>query len=54
MQNAEVLTVGTDALVQVVNDDARAQEGYRARRAWGRDKWKVERDKEKANKVPQK
>ena len=27
--------------------------GYRARRAWGRDAWKAERDKEKANKVAQ-
>ena len=26
---------------------------YRARRAWGRDAWKAERDKEKANKVAQ-
>ena len=45
VQGAEVLA---DAWVQVVNDDARAQEGYRARRAWGRDTWKAERDKEKA------
>ena len=27
--------------------------GYRARRAWGRDAWKAERDTEKANKVAQ-
>ena len=53
VQGAEVLTIGTDAWVQVVNDDARAQEGYPARRAWGRDTWKAERDKEKANKVAQ-
>ena len=53
VQSAEVLTIGTDAWVQVVNDDARAQRGYRARRAWGRDAWKAERDKEKANKVAQ-
>ena len=51
VQGAEVLTIGTDAWVQVVNDDARAQGGYRARRAWVRDAWKAERDKEKANKV---
>ena len=38
---------------KVVNDDARAQGRYRARRAWGRDAWNVERDKEKANKVAQ-
>ena len=53
VQGAEVLTIGTDAWVQVVNDDARAQGGYRARRAWERDTWKAERDKEKANKVAQ-
>ena len=50
---AEVLTIGTDAWVQVVNDDARAQGGYRARRAWGQDVWQAEKDKEKANKVAQ-
>ena len=49
VQGAEVLTIGTDAWVQVVNDDARAQGEYRAKRAWGRDVWKVERDKEQAN-----
>ena len=53
VQGAEVLTIGTDAWVQVVNDDARAQEGYRAKRAWGRNAWKAERDKENANKVAQ-
>ena len=53
MQGAEVLTIGTDAWVQVVNDDARAQGGYRGKRAWGRDVWKAERDKEQANKVAQ-
>ena len=50
---AEVLTIGTDAWVQVVNDDARAQGRYRARRAWGQDVWRAEKDKEKANKVAQ-
>ena len=50
---AETLTIGTDAWVQVVNDDARAQGGYRARRAWGQDVWKAEKDKERANKVAQ-
>ena len=50
---AEVLTIGTDVWVQVVNDDARAQGGYRARRAWGQDVWQAEKDKEKANKVAQ-
>ena len=53
VQGAEVLTIGTDAWVQVVNDDARAQVGYRAKRAWERDAWKAERDKEHANKVAQ-
>ena len=53
VQCAEVLTIGTDAWVQVVNDDCRAQEGYRAERARERDTWKAERDKGKANKVAQ-
>ena len=53
VQGAEVLTIGTDAWVQVVSDDARAQERYRAKKAWGRKAWKAERDKEKANKVAQ-
>ena len=53
VQGAEVLTIGTDAWVQVVNDDARAQGGYRAKRTWGRNAWKAERDKENANKVAQ-
>ena len=53
VQGAEVLTIGTDAWVQVVNDDAQTQEGYRAKRAWGRNAWKAERDKENANKVAQ-
>ena len=53
VQGAEVLMIGTDAWVQVVNDDARAQGVYRAKRAWGRDEWKAERDKEQANKVAQ-
>ena len=53
VQRAEVLTIGTDAWVQVVNGDARAQGRYRAKRAWGRDAWKAERDREKANKMAQ-
>ena len=53
VQGAEVLMIGTDAWVQVVNDDARAQGGYRAKRAWGRNAWKAERDKENANNVAQ-
>ena len=53
VQGAEVLKIGTDARVEVVKDDARAQGGYRARRAWGQDAWKAEKDKERANKVAQ-
>ena len=41
---------GTDARVQVVNDEARAEGGYRARNAWRRNAWK---DREKANRVAQ-
>ena len=40
VQGAEVLTIGTDGR-------------YRAKRAWGQDAWKAERDKENANKVAQ-
>ena len=47
VRGGEVLTIGTDAWVQVVHDDARAQGGFRARRAWGRAAWKEERDKER-------
>ena len=46
VQDGEVLLVGTDAWAQVVSDDARAEEeGFRARRAWGRKAWTDERDK---------
>ena len=51
VRGAEVLTIGTDAWVQVVHDDARAQGEYRACKAWGRAAWKEERDKERAAKV---
>ena len=51
VRGAEVLTIGTDAWVQVVHDDARAQGGYGACKAWGRAAWKEERDKERAAKV---
>ena len=51
VRGAEVLTIGNDAWVQVVHDDARAQGGYRACKAWGRAAWKEERDKERAAKV---
>ena len=53
VQGAEVLMVGTDAWAQVVSDHARAEERYRARKAWGRNAWRQERDKEKANRVAQ-
>ena len=53
VQGAEVLMVGTDAWAQVVSDHARAEGGYRARRAWGRNARIQERDKEKANRVAQ-
>ena len=45
--------IGTDAWVQVVNDEARAEGGYRARNACGRNAWKEEKDREKANRVAQ-
>ena len=48
-----VLMVGTDAWAQVVSDHARAEGVYRAQRAWGRNAWRQERDKEKANRVAQ-
>ena len=51
VRGAEVLTIGTDAWVQVMRDDARAQGRYRACKAWGHAAWKEERDKERASKV---
>ena len=45
--------IGTDAWVQVVNDEARAERGYRAPNAWRRNVWKEEKDREKANRVAQ-
>ena len=51
VRNAEVLMIGADAWVQVVRDDARAKERYRACKAWGHAAWKEERDKERATKV---
>ena len=46
--------IGTDAWLQVVNDDARVPgEWYRARRAWGLEVRKEEKDKERANKAAQ-
>ena len=51
VQGAEVLMIGTGALVQVVNDDARAQGGFQARRAWGKAAWEQERDRERASRA---
>ena len=51
VQGAEVLMIGTEAWVQVVSDDARAQGGFRARRAWGKTAWEQERDRERASKA---
>ena len=53
VHGGKVLMVGTDAWVQVVNDEARAEGGYRARNAWGRNAWKEEKDREKASRVAQ-
>ena len=39
--------------MQVVSDEARAEGGYRARNALGRNAWKEEKDREKANEVAQ-
>ena len=46
VQGAEVLMIGTEAW-----DDARAQGGFRARRAWGKIAWEQERDRERASKA---
>ena len=46
VQGAEVLTIGTDAWVQVMHDDARAQGGYRACKAWGHAAWRGKRQGE--------
>ena len=51
VHGGEVLMVGTDAWVQIVNDEARAEGGCRVRNAWG--PWKEEKDREKANRVAQ-
>ena len=49
VQGAEVLVVGTEAWTQVVSDHARAEGGYRARKAWGQRAWKEEKDRERVN-----
>ena len=53
VHGGEVLMIGMDAWVQVVNDEARAEGGKRARNARGRNAWKEEKDREKANRVAQ-
>ena len=47
VRGAEVVTLGTDAWVKVVHDDARAQGRHPACKSWGHAAWK-ERDKERA------
>ena len=49
VQGAEVLAVGTEAWTQVVSDHARAEGGYRVRKAWGQRAWKEEKDRERAS-----
>ena len=51
VQGAEVLVVGTEAWTQVVSDQARAEGGYRARKAWGQRAWREEKDRERANRA---
>ena len=53
VQGAEVLVVGTEAWTQVVSDHARAEGGYRARKAWGQRAWKEEKDRESASRAAQ-
>ena len=51
VQGAEVLTVGSDAWVQVVSDDARAQGGgFELGELGGETRGRAERNKENANK----
>ena len=53
VQGAEVLVVGSEAWTQVVSDHARAEGGYRARKAWGQRAWKEEKDRERASRAAQ-
>ena len=43
VQGAEVLVIGTEAWTQIVSDHARAEGGYRARKAWGQRAWREEK-----------
>ena len=53
VHGAEVLVVGTEAWTQVVSDHARAEGGYRARKAWGQRAWKEEKDRERVSRAAQ-
>ena len=53
VQGAEVLVVGTEAWTQVVSDQARAEGGYRARKAWGQRAWREVKDRERASRAVQ-
>ena len=53
VQGAEVLVVDTEAWTQVVSDQARAEGGYRARKAWGQRAWREEKDRERASRAAQ-
>ena len=53
VQGAEVLAIGTEAWTQVVSDHARAEGGYRARKAWSQTAWKEEKDRERASRAAQ-
>ena len=53
VQGAEVLVVGTEAWTQVVRDHARAEGGYRARKARGQRAWREEKDRERASRAAQ-
>ena len=54
VQGAEVLTIGTDAWVQVVNDDARAQGGIELGKTWGETLGRPRGTKRKRTKWPNK
>ena len=54
VQGAEVLTIGTDAWVQVVNDDARAQGGIELREPGGETRGRPRGAKNKRTKWPSK
>ena len=53
MSACDTLFTSIASEVVKVIDDARTQRRQRAGRAWGRDMWKAEKDKERANEVAQ-